>query len=74
MLELILFLAFVWLFAKALGLTLRVTWGVAKAVALGLTCLALPVLVVVFLIAGGLALLLPLALVAVAWCILKSCV
>lgn len=74
MLELILILAFAWLFAKALGLTLRVTWGVAKAVALGLTCLALPVLVVVFLIAGGLALLLPLALVAVAWCVLKSCV
>lgn len=73
MLELVLFLVFLWLFGKALGLTLRVTWGMAKVVALGLTCLALPVLVVAFVIAGGLSLLVPVALVAAAWCILKSC-
>ena len=70
-LELLLIIGFCWLFFKAVGLVFRVTWGVAKLVAGLLVFLALPLLVVCALFAGGLVLLLPLALVAIALGILK---
>lgn len=74
MFELLILIAFVWLFVKAVGLTFRVTWGVAKTVAVALFTLALPVLVLGLVIAGGVVLLVPLALVAAAWGILENCV
>lgn len=74
MFELLAVLLFVWLFGKVLGLTFRVTWGLAKAVAVGLFALALPVLLVGLLITGGLLLVIPVALAAAAWGILKACV
>ena len=50
------------------------TWGVTKVVASILIGLALPVLLVCFLFVGGIALLLPVALIGIAVGILKSCV
>ena len=60
---------FAWLFVKSVGLAFHVTWGLAKFVATLLFVIALPLLVV-FAVIG--ALLLPLALVAAAFCILKK--
>lgn len=73
MFELLVLVAFAWLFVKAIGLAFRVTWGLAKLVAVILFVLALPALIGGLLLAGGLVLLVPLALVAVAFGILKAC-
>lgn len=74
MFELLVLIAFVWLFAKATGLAFKVTWGLAKVVAVILFTLALPTLIGCFLAAGGLVLLVPVALVGTACGILKACV
>lgn len=74
MLEIIILVAFVWLMVSAITLALKVTWGVTKVVASILIGLALPVLLVCFLFVGGIALLLPVALIGIAVGILKSCV
>ena len=74
MFELLVLILFVWLFIKAIGLAFKVSWGLAKVIAVILSVLALPVLISCFLIAGGAALLLPVALVAAACGILKACV
>lgn len=74
MFELLILFLFVWLFAKAIGLALRVTWGFAKVLAVILFVLAVPALIGCLLVAGGLALLLPVALIGAAWGILKTCV
>ena len=50
---------FAWLFVKSVGLAFHVTWGLAKFVATLLFVIDLPLLV-------------PLALVAAAFCILKK--
>ena len=74
MFEFLVLIAFCWFFFKTIGLAFRVTWGLAKAVAVVLFALALPSLVGCFLVAGGLVLLVPVGLVAAAWGILKACV
>lgn len=74
MLELLFVIAFFWLFFKALGLAFRVAWGTAKIVASLLFGIAVPLLIVCGLFAGGIALLLPLALVGIAFGLLKACV
>ena len=73
MFELLVLVAFCWLFVKVLGLAFRVTWGLAKLVAMILFVLALPALIGGLLLAGGVVLLLPLALIAAAFGILKAC-
>lgn len=73
MFELLVLFAFVWLFAKAIGLAFKVTWGLAKVVAVILFTLALPALIGCFLVAGGVALLVPVTLVGAACGILKTC-
>ena len=73
MFELLVLIAFAWLFVKAIGLAFRVTWGLAKLVAVILFVLALPALIGGLLLASGLMLLVPLALVAAAFGILKAC-
>ena len=65
---------FGWIFWGALRLAFKVTWGFAKIAASILFVLALPVLIVCLLFAGGMVLLLPVALIALAWGILKACV
>lgn len=72
--ELLFVIAFFWLLLKALGLAFRVAWGTAKIVASLLFGIAVPLLIVCGLFAGGIALLLPLALVGIAFGILKACV
>ena len=71
MLELLIIIGFCWLSFKALGLAFRVTWGLAKLVAGLLFVVAVPMLIFFVLFAGGLLLLVPLALVGLALGILK---
>ena len=73
MFELLVFVLFVWLFVKSIGLTFRVTWGLAKITAVILFALAVPALFVCILVLGGAAILIPVALVAAAFGILKAC-
>ncbi len=73
MFELLVFVLFVWLFVKTIGLTFRVTWGLAKIIAVILFALAVPALFVCILVIGGAAILIPVALVAAAFGILKAC-
>lgn len=72
MFELLVMVLFVWLFMKVIGLTVRVTWGAAKVVAVVLFVLAVPTLFICLLVVGGMALLIPVALVATAFGILKA--
>ena len=74
MFELLVLILFGWIFWGALRLAFHVTWGFAKIAAFILLALALPVLIVCLLFAGGVVLLLPVALIALAWGILKACV
>ena len=73
MFELLTIAIFIWLLVKAIGLAFKLTWGVAKVTASILISLALPVLIVCFLFVGGIALLVPLAMVAIAGGIIKAC-
>ena len=73
MFELIIVILFCWLSVKTIGLALSLTWGVAKVLAAILFVIAVPVLFVSLLFAGGVLLLLPLALIAGAAGILKAC-
>ena len=71
--ELITIAIFVWLLVKAIGLAFRLTWGVAKIAASILITLAFPVLIVCFVFVGGIALLVPVAMIGIAAGILKAC-
>ena len=73
MFEILMTVVFIWLFCKFVKLAFRVTWGLAKGVALVLFLLSLPALIACLLMAGGLFLLLPLILIGLAWGILKAC-
>lgn len=72
MLEILTIILFCWLFFKAMGLTFRVAWGTAKMIASVLFVLAVPMLVISLLFAGGILLLVPLALVGLAFGLLKA--
>lgn len=74
MLEILTVILFCWLFFKALGLAFRVAWGTTKIIASLLFALAVPMLIVCLLFVGGIALLLPLALVGLAFGLLKAIV
>ena len=74
MFELLIRVVFFGLLFKTIGLTLRLTWGVAKLVAGLLMMFALPVLIFCLLFAGGVVLFLPLVLIAIAAGIVKACV
>lgn len=72
MLELLLIIAFCWLFFKAIGLAFRAAWGAAKIVASLLFAVAVPLLIVCLVFAGGVLLLVPLALIGLAFGLLKA--
>ena len=72
MLEILTVVLFCWIFFKALGLAFRVAWGTTKLIAALLFAVAVPMLVVCLLFVGGIALLLPLALVGLAFGLLKA--
>ena len=74
MLEILTVVLFCWLFFKALGLAFRVAWGTTKVIASLLFTVAVPLLVVCLLFVGGIAVLLPLALVGLAFGLLKAVV
>ena len=74
MFEFLTLILFVWLFVKVIGLTLRMTWGIAKIIVSLLIGLALPVLFICLIFIGGIALLAPLAMIAIAAGIVKACV
>ena len=73
MFELLTVAVFIWLLVKAAGFAFMLTWGVAKIVATLLIGLALPVLIVCLVLVGGIALLVPLGMIAIAVGILKAC-
>ena len=73
MFELLTVVIFIWLLVKAAGFAFKLTWGVAKIVATILIGLALPVLIVCVIFVGGIALLVPLGMIAIAVGILKAC-
>ena len=74
MLEILTVILFCWLFFKALGLAFRVAWGTTKVIAALLFTAAVPLLVICLLFVGGIALLLPLAMVGIAFGLLKAIV
>ena len=72
MLDLILTVAICWLFFKAIGLLFKAAWGVAKIIASILFAIAVPVLAVCLLCAGGVLLIVPLVLILIALGLLKA--
>lgn len=73
MFELLVVILFCWLLVKTIGLVLSLTWGAATVLAAILVAVAVPVLLVCLLFAGGVILLLPLALIGGAAGVLKAC-
>lgn len=71
--EILLVILFCWLFFKTMGLAFRVAWGTAKILASLLFAVAVPMLVLCLMFAGGIVLLLPLALIGLAFGLLKAC-
>jgi hypothetical protein len=74
MLEFLVVIGFCWLLFKGIGLAFRVAWGAAKIIASLLFAVAVPLLIGCLVFAGGFILLLPLALIAIAFGLLKACV
>ena len=74
MLDLLIAVLFCWLFFKAVGLSFRIAWGAAKIIAWVLFAIALPMMAGCLILAGGFMLLIPLALVVLAFGLLRACV
>ena len=73
MFELLTLAIFIWLLVKAIGFAFKLTWGIAKIAASILIGLAFPVLIFCLIFAGGVLLLIPLIMIAIAALILKAC-
>lgn len=73
MFEILTVAIFIWLLVKSIGFLIKLTWGAAKIVASILMVVALPVLIVCLVFASGIALLVPIILIAIAAGILKAC-
>lgn len=73
MFELFVLVMFCWIFFGAIRLTFKIAWGLAKILAVILLVLALPSLIGCLLFASGAILLVPIALVFIAWGLLKTC-
>ena len=73
MFDILVMIAFLWLFVKVFGLAFRLTWSLAKIVAVILFTLAVPVMIVCLLFASGVVMLIPIVLVVIALAILKAC-
>ena len=74
MFELLTTVIFTWLLVKTIGLAFRLTWGMAKIIATILMVIALPVLIFCLVFVGGLALMIPIAVIGMAFGLLKACV
>ena len=73
MFELLTIAIFIWLLVKSIGLAFKLTWSAAKIAASILIGLAFPVLIACFVFIGGIALLVPVVMIAIAAGILKAC-
>lgn len=73
MFELSVLVLFCWIFFGSIRLMFKVAWGLAKILAVILFVMALPSLIGCLLYASGIILLLPVALIGLAWGILKAC-
>ena len=73
MFEILISIATLTLFFYAIKLAFKITWGVAKIIAVILFVIALPLLVVLLFVAGGAILLLPLGLVVASIVLLVKC-
>ncbi|MBQ7051017.1 MAG: hypothetical protein IJN87_10340 [Firmicutes bacterium] len=74
MFELLTIVIFIWLLVKTIGLAFRLTWGMAKIIATIMMVIALPVLIFCLVFVGGLALMIPIAVIGMAFGLLKACV
>lgn len=74
MLDLLVIVLFCWLFFKAVKLAFKVAWGTTKIIATLLFVIAWPMLIGCLVFASGVVLLVPIALIAIAFGILKACV
>ena len=74
MFELLTIVIFIWLLVKTIGLAFRLTWGLAKIIATIMMVIALPVLIFCLVFVGGLALMIPIAVIGMAFGLLKACV
>lgn len=74
MLQFLVIVLFCYLGFKTLGLFFRIAWGAAKIAATVLLALSLPMLIGCLVFAGGILLAIPLALIAIAFGLLKACV
>lgn len=72
--ELLTIIVFAWLLVKAIGLAFKLTWGAAKLIASILMVIALPLLIICLVFVGGIALLVPVAVIGISVGILKACV
>lgn len=73
MFELLVLVLFCWIFFGSIRLMFKIAWGLSKILAVILLILALPSLVGCLLFASGAILLVPIALVFIAWSLLKTC-
>lgn len=64
---------FAWLLFEVIKLSLKVAWGLAKVIGIVLCAAAFPLLIVLAVTASGFILLLPVALLAAAFGVLKQC-
>ena len=71
MLDILLTILFIGLFFWTIKLIFKLTWGIAKIIAIILMIIALPTLVGGLMVAGGLILLMPIALIISAIAIVK---
>ncbi len=71
MIEIIISILAIVLLIKAVSLTFRITWGLAKIVATILLVLAVPIFIVCLVLVGGFFLLIPVGLIAAAIGIIK---
>lgn len=74
MLDLIVLILCCWLGWKVIKLAFKTAWGLAKIAASILLALAVPMLIGCLLFAGGIVLMVPVAMLAAAFGLLKACV
>ena len=72
MFEFLALVLFCWIFFKALRLAFRATWGIAKVLVWLVLLIAVPVFIGCLIFAGGLVILIPLALVGLVFGLLKA--
>ena len=74
MFEILMICLFLWIAFHLMVFSVRVAWSLAKVISVALFALAIPVMLVCLVFAGGMFLLLPLALISAAYGVLKWCV